>query len=279
LIAIITITAVVVVAVVGYLGGGLVYGQAQLNSARTSYNTVVDHQNSLFDALNQLSSLTSTDVSGSPTAASLQAAKKQVSDVVTKAQTAQPQIETDDGVLAQAQTNLQANQWLTVLSKSGINSALTRISHERKALGVARTITADYVEIGAFDAALYDSIIDLSNAETAANNKDFAGTRSDLEQMKTDIAKAISLDKAPGVPREVDGYLKDLQKLDNDFLTLFSDSASGDTKGADAADAAVNADLTKLDSDDISKVESEINAFYQPLIDSYNSEVAAANRG
>ena len=40
---------------------------------------------------------------------------------------------------------------------------------------------------------------------------------------------------------------------------------------------SLTADLTKLEAYDTNKINTEIQAFYQPLIDTFNSEVNKAN--
>ena len=64
LIAILAIVVVLIASIGGYVVGGLAFAHSRLDSAQTAYNKVVDHQNSLTDAVNSLGNqLTAADVS------------------------------------------------------------------------------------------------------------------------------------------------------------------------------------------------------------------------
>src|SRR5207249_2487674 len=52
--------------------------------------------------------------------------------------------------------------------------------------------------------------------------------------------------------------------------------AAGDYDAEAAADASVAADATRIARYDIDKIGGEIDAFYRPMVDRYNSEITAA---
>jgi hypothetical protein len=277
LVAIIAVVVIVIVAVLGYGIGGYAYAGGKLNSAQDAYNSVVDHQNSLNDTIKSLDTqLTSTDFS-TATTSEIQQSKSKVTDMVTKSQSAQPQISSDDAALAKAEDSLNENSWLTLLRKPDIDKADTRIEHLRKALAVAKTLTADYVQVGTFENALLDVIVDLDDLTAKAQATDLNGATAADEKLKTDVDKAISLDKAPGMPTEMDTLLQDLKALANDFGTLLAAAKAGDSAGANAAEKSLEADAGKLQTVDYKKIGDDINSFYNPLIDQYNSEVDKAN--
>ena len=277
LVAIIAVVVIVIVAVLGYGVGGYAYAQGKLNSAGDSYNSVVAHQNSLNDTINSLSSqITGSDLT-TASSSSITQQKAAIQGIVSKSQSAESQIATDDASLANAESSLQENSWLTVLRKPDLDKTQTRIDHLRKALADAKTITADYVQIGTFYESLYDVVTDLDDVAAKAQAKDLAGATAANQKLKSDTDKAISLDKAPGLPPAVDSLLQGIKSLANDFAALLAAAAAGDSTGANNAEKALESDLTKIEAIDYTKIGTDIEAFYKPLIDAYNSEIDKAN--
>ncbi len=277
IIAGIVIVVVVLVAIVGYAVAGFAYSSSRIDSAKTTYNTVVSHQNALTDEFNSFDSKVSTVNVTTATAAELQQNRTAYQQLVTQSQAAQPTITKDDSDLSAAQASLSENSWLTILDRSNIDQASNKIGHERKALGDAKTITGDLVQLGTFYMAFYDSLIDLDTLDTKAQASDFVGAAAAVVTLKADIAKAIQLAGAPGLPPEMKQFLTVFQSLATDFGKVLSAASAGDSAGADAAVKAVDADVTKLEGFDFTKMSTAIKAFYQPLIDDFNAEVAKAN--
>ena len=280
LIAGLVIVVLLIAAIGGYVVGGLAYANSRLSSAHTAYNKVVEHQNSLTDTVNSAKSkFASLDVSGSSTAASFQTFKTTATGVVTKSQEAQPQIESDDSSLARADAGLKENSWLTIISRSELDKYSAKIGHERKALASAKVLTADYIQLFNFYAAVADVFIDLDAINTKAQAHDLAGAAAASAKMQTDATKAVSLDKAPGLPAEIDVLIKDLQSISSDFTNLINAAAQSNQTAFNNAEKALEADAKKVDGFDYNKADNDIDAYYNPLIDAYNSEVDKANAG
>lgn len=271
------VVLVVVLAVVAYAGAGYAFAKSRIDSATNTYNTAVTHQNSLTDEFNSFDSSLQTSNLTSSTTANLKSTQALYAELVTKSQAAQPTITADDASLASAQASLSDNSWLTVFSRSDLDHAAGKIGHERKALEAAKTITGDFVLLGGFYQALLQTIIDLDDVGTKAQNSDFTGTLTAIGTLKTSVGKAQQLASAPGIPADLKQFLTDMMTLTSDLTKVFNDAIAGDSTAL-AADAKVaEADGTKLDSYDWAKIASEVKAFYQPLIDTFNSEVSAAN--
>ena len=280
LIAGLVIVVVLIAAVGGYVVGGLAYGQTRLNSAHSAYNKVVEHQNSLTDTVNNAQKqFAGSSVSGTTTSSSLQNFKTTMAGVVSKAQKAQPQIESDDASLAGADASLHENSWLTVLSRSELDKESTKIGHERKALAAARVLTADYVQIGNFYQSFADVFIDFDALAAKAQASDLTGAAAASDKLKTDAAKAISLDKAPGLPAEIDTLMHDVQNMATDFANLINAASQKNQAAFNSAESALQSDAGKVEAFDYNKAGNDIDSYYQPLIDAYNSEVDKANAG
>jgi hypothetical protein len=273
IIAAVVIVVVLIAAIGGYLVAGVAFAQSRLSNANNAYNTVVAHQNNLNDTINGLSKQMTTDFSNASTN-ELTSDKSTMAQIVTKSQAAQSEIDSDDAALAKADDGLKENQWLTVLRKSDIDKQSTRIGHARKALATAKVITSDYVQVGNFFQAFYDLLIDFDTLGAKAQAQDLTGVAAADEKLKTDTTKAISLDKAPGIPAEMDQFLQDVKALANDFSALLNARTQS---AQQAAEKALNADLKKIESVDSTKMGNDIDGFYQKLIDQYNSEVDKAN--
>lgn len=279
LVAIIGVVIIVIVAVLGYAVVGYAVAQGKLSSAQNTYNTVVGHENKYTDAINALGTKITGANFGSAPSSDLQSLQTVISQFVTQAQAAGPGIESDDQALAKADSDLKSTEWLTLVSNGDINKASTRIGHIRKALADAKVITADYVQVGTFYQAFLTLALDFDalGKQFSATNPNFTAIASALDKLKTDTAKAISLDKAPGLPSDLDAYLKLVQQVTTDLTNLINAAVNGDSSGVDAANAQAQADATKLDDTDFNKISGEIDSFYKPLIDDYNAEIDKAN--
>lgn len=277
LIAIVAIVLVVVLAAGGYLVGGFIVAQGQLNSATDTYNGVVDHQNTLNEFFKSLSSKINAVSFNDATHDNVAAAKTLYQQLVTQSQSSEPQVDSDSAALDGARAKLSANSWLTGLSKSSLDKESTRIGYAQSALGVAKTILTDYVQYGTFNESLLDSVNDLLTLTDAADQKDLAGASAAAQKLKTDIATAIGQDKAPGLPTETDAFMHDFQSLANDFADLLAAATAGDPNGVTKADNALNADLKKIDGYDQNAMDNESKTFYNNLIDQYNGFVDKAN--
>ena len=280
LVAIVLVVVLVVVVLGGYAVGGFVYGQGKVNSATDAYNKVVDHENKLTDYFNnlnqQLSSATSDPANA--TADQINQEKALYLQLATQSQASQPQVTADDNALASADASLKENSWLTVLSKGSIDKADARIGHARAALAVAKTILADSILYGQFYATVDDAALDLDALDTAANKGDLNGVDTAINTLKTDVAKAIQEDKAPGVASEMDAFLNDLQTTAADFAALVAAVRAGNQNGVNQAVNKLDADTKKLEGYDFDAMSTKEQAFYKALIDQYNKEIEAANK-
>ena len=266
----------VVVGVIGYAAAGDNFASSRLDSARNTYNAVVSHQNAITDEFNAINGeVTAANVANATTAQLMQNRSAYV-QLVTQSQAAEPALVSDDAALAAAQASLEDSRWLTILSRPRLDQLSAKIGHERHALATAKTLGQDLVQLGIFFQAYDDALIDQDTLSTIRAS-DLAGAGSAVMSLKTDVATAIQLSNAPGLPREMQQLLLDLQSLAVDYQKLLKDVAAGDTTAIQADASQGNADAAKVASYDMDKINTEIKSFYQPLIDMFNSEIAKAN--
>ena len=272
----VAIVVLLLVVVIGYTAAGFAFATSRIDSARTSYNAVVAHQNSITDTVNSFNSKFTT-TSTSTTTADLKADRSLLDQVVSKSQAAGATLASDDTSLAAAQSSLTDNSWLTVLSRSSLDNYSAKIGHERKALADAKILTADYVQMGTFYQSFFDAVIDLDIVGTKTTDSDFAGAAAAVSTMKADLAKALAASSAPGLPPEVHAFVVDFQTFATDIGGLLAAVNAGDVSSAQSLTNKVQADVNKLDAYDFTKIGNEIDAYYKPTIDDFNSEISKAN--
>ena len=270
----ITVIAILIVGLIGYAGAGIVYSAVRVSSAERTLNTVVSHQNTLnstFSDINtQLSSLNNS------AAFNPQQALVLVDKSVANSELATQTINQDDASLSTAATRLQDKAWLTLVGRGSLDREATRIRHARNALAAARTIASDEGLDGHFWHALYAGLADLTTLNTQSAAGDLTAAKSTLGTMKTDVDQATQLSTSPGLPTELHDLMADLQTFVGDYGKQLGAQLAGDDASVAAYQAAIVADLAKIGKYDIDKIGREIDAFYKPLIDRFNKEIAAA---
>ena len=270
----IAVIVILILGLIGYAGAGLVYSRSRVTNAEHTLNTVVSHQNSLnatFNDLNtQLSALNGTSTFNSQQAIAL------VDKSVANSELATQTINQDDASLSTAAGDLARNPWLTLVGRSSLNRESTRLAHARKALVAARTVSADEVLDGRFWHALYTALADLANLNSQSGAGDFNGAQSTLSTMKSDVDQAAQLSTSPGLPSALHNLMVDFQTFVTDYGKQLDAQLAGDDAGVATYQATLQADLTRIGGYNIDQIGTEIDAFYKPLINRFNSEIAAA---
>jgi hypothetical protein len=272
----VVVVVVILVAIIGYVAAGFAVAAGQISAADKTLNTVITNENAITAQFNSTKAASALDAKA--TGAELASNKTAVATLVTQSQAAKPTITSDDAALVSAQNSLKDNSWLTALSRSSLDQKSAKITHWRNALASAKTITTDLAQLGTFLESYDDALIDLDNLITKGNASDFTGMAAALGSLKADVAKAISLADAPGVPPDMKAFLTDLQTEGADTTKLLNDAIGGADNATVQADInRISADDTKLAAHDLIAINSAITAFYGTLIDAYNSEVSKAN--
>lgn len=268
------IIAVLIIVVIGYAGVGLVLSATRVAGAERTLNTVVSHENVLNATFNdidsQFSALSSSSAFNPQQAIVLVDRSISNSELVTKT------INADQTSLSNASSQLSSTRWLTMVGGSSLDREATRIGHARNALTAAQTIASDKTQDGHFWRSLYTSLADLTTMNTQSGGGDFTAAKATLGTMKTDVDQAASLATAPGLPVELHSLMTDLQTFVGDYGRQLDAKLAGDDGTAASYQDALNADLQKIGAYDIDKIGGEINAFYKPLIERFNTEIAAA---
>lgn len=268
------LVAVIVIALVGYAAIGFAYSQTRISNADRSLNTVISHQNQLNTTFHEIdTNFTSLSTSSTfnPTAA-----RNVVNQFVSASQNAGKTVDQDDASLATASSGLNDQGWLTVVNRGNVDRESNRIKHARAALADARSVSADYVLDGQYLQAFMDVLVDLDKLSTQSSAADLTGAQNTLTTMKVHVDKAVQLSTAPGLPPELHALTVDLQTLTTDFGKLVTAAQASDDAGVTAAETSVQNDANKISSYNFDTMSSEIDAFYKPMIDGFNSEMSAA---
>ncbi len=277
IVAAVVVVVLILVAVIGYAVVGYAFASSRIAGARSAYNTVVSHQNAITEEFNTLNDKMTALSLSTATTADLQQNRAAYQQLVSQSESVQPTLTADDAFLATAQARLNQNSWLTLIRRSDLDQTSAKIGHERKALADAKSIADDLVELGTFYQAFYDSLIDLDTLTTKATASDFVGAAAAIGTLKSDIAMALQLSGAPGLPPEMKLFLTDFQTLATDVGKLLNAVIAGDTNGVQADVKTVEADNTKIETYDFNKMSAATKVFYQPMIDAFNAEVSIAN--
>jgi hypothetical protein len=264
----------VLIGIIGYAVSGLAYAATRISNADRALNSVVAHQNELNATFKEID--TRFSALGGGAAFNPQQARGVVDQFVSSAGAAGKTVEDDDASLVSASARLAEQRWLTTVSRSNIDKESKRIAHARKALVSARTVVADYVLDGQFMQAFLDTVIDLDLLGKANASGDLAAAKTTLTTMKTHVDKALQLSTAPGLPPELHDLMVDFQNLVSDFGKLVAAAEANDSAALATYFKSVNDDADKLGTYNFTNMSAGIAAFYKPLIDAYNLEMAAA---
>ncbi len=271
----IVIIAIVVIGIISYAVAGFAYTSTRLANADKSLNTVISHQNSLNTTFKDMD----TKFNGLSNTASFDptAAHTLFDQFVALMKAAGTTIDQDDQSLISANDSLNQKSWLTTFTRTSLDKEAARIDHARKGLAIAKTVAGDYVLDGEFIQAFLDAAADLDTLGTQSANADVASAKLTLTAMRTHVAKALQLSTGPGLPAELHELMVDFGTLVTDFGKLLEAAAAGDNTAVTSAEMRVEADANKIGKYDFTKIGTEIDTFYKPLVDSFNSEMARAS--
>jgi hypothetical protein len=274
--AILLLASIAFLAVFGYVLAGFVYLKFRLDSANSAYNTAVEDQNGLAPLINSLKGNAAPAGASTLSASQLQHDRDVMAKWVNDSQAAESQVEADEQLLTDSAAGLSQDRWLAPFSGPTLDRASDRMAAEHNVLADARAIMSDYVQVGSFFQSLFDIEIDFNSIGVSARAQDLNAVNSEIARVRTDTAKAISLDKAPGLPAEVAETMRLIQVIDGDFSNVLNAAFSHNASALSAAEKAGDADIARLQAIDHTRVVSEIYAFYSPFIEAYNKDVAKA---
>jgi hypothetical protein len=270
----IAVLGVLIIGVILYAGTGIVYAGALSASAEHTLNTVVSHQNALNTSFNEIDSEVAA-LGGSGTFDPQQAVGL-VDRSVISSQAAASRINLDDSSLASVQGQLDSSRWLTLVGHSTVDRESARVGHARKALAAARMIAADQVLDGHFWHALYTALGQLDTLNNQSGSGDFTSAEATLAAMQADVVQAVEQSTAPGLPPDLHALMLDLQSFVSDFGKQLDAQIAGDDATVVQYQTSLDGDRDKLGTYNVDKIGSDIDAFYRPLIERFNSEIAAA---
>lgn len=271
---VVVLIAVVIVGIIGYAVTGFAYATNRVAIADRALNTVISHQNTLNTTFKNIDSEFGS-LSGSATFNSQQA-RSIADEFVASATKAGITVKQDDASLAAASAGLDEQRWLTVFSRGLLDKEAGRVAHARRALADARTIADDYLLDGQFLQAFLDATADLDALAAQTSSSDLAGASSTVATMKTHVDNALQLSTAPGLPPDLHSLMNDFETLVADFGKLITAAQTKDNSGVTSAAATIQADADKISGYNYDKISADIDAYYKPLVDAFNSQMAAA---
>jgi hypothetical protein len=270
----IVLTVIVLAGIIGYAVTGLAYAQTRVGNANKTLNVVISHQNGLNTTVTDLNSKFNSLSSGATS--DPQQARDLFSQFAASETAAGATDDQDAASLAVAKASLSERQWLTIFARSSLDDEAAKIDHARKALSIAKTAAAGYAQVGLFFQTYYGVQVDFELVSTQVASADLAGAGTTLATMKTDVDKGLQLSSAPGLPSEVHAQMIDLGTLVSDYRKLLDSVAANDDTAIINANKSVQADAAKLETYKVDKIMTEIGAYYAPMFDEINAEMAKA---
>jgi hypothetical protein len=270
----VVLIVIVLIGIIGYAAAGFAYATARVAIADKSLNSVISHQNSLNTTFKDIN--TKFNGLSSSSASDPKQAHNLIDQFVANARSAGTTVAKDDASLVSAKASLKEQQWLTLISRGSLAKEEARIDHARNALAQAKTIAADYVQDGEFIQAFLDSMVDLDTFDTQTASADIPGAKVTLASLSTHVDKALQLSTAPGLPSELHNLMVDFRTLIGDFGKLLEAAAANNDKAITSAEASILADADKIGTYNFDQISAQIDAYYKPLVDTFNSEMAKA---
>ena len=270
----IVITVIVVIGIIGYAATGLAYAQTRVGNADKTLSVVISHQNSLNTTVADLNSkFNSLSTSATFDPRQARTLFQQFAAGETAAGVADDQ---DDASLASSRATLSQRDWLTIVARGSLDKEAAKIDHARKALSIAKAAAAGYAQVGQFFQTYYGVQVDFELVSTQVASADLAGASTTLATMKTDVDNGLQLSSSPGLPTELHALMVDLGTLVTDFGKLLSAAAANHDTAIANAENSVQADAGKLGTYNVDKIMAEITAYYKPMFDTINLEMAKA---
>lgn len=269
-IAAISVVVMVLVGVMAYTVVGYTFASSRISDANGAINSTQSHR----DYVNTTLDLLDQQVGSFATLSDSRLGKSLSGQVVSESQGISATVGSNDQALAAARARLNDQQWLTVISSGRLANQASRIDHARKAVATVKSAADDYVLLGQFFQALFQSLIDWGTLEADAQNNDFVGAAGADTMLQADVAKALAAStKAPALPQEYKDHLTALGAYATDVGAYFN----ARTRAAqDAALKLIDADIVKLNAIDFTGTSAKLRSYYQHYRDDFNTEMDKA---
>jgi hypothetical protein len=265
----VVVIVVLLVGIISYVFAGYAFASSRISDASVAISTATAHRsyvNTTFDLLDQ--QLMSLDAITDDAQA-----KSTSGQLVSESQSMGTTVGGDDQSLAAARLRLRDQQWLTTTSSGRLAAMVTRIDHARKAVSTVKSAAGDYVQLGQFFQAFYQALIDGGTLIAAAKNNDLVGSVAADAAFQLDLAKAIKVANAPGLPQQYHDFLAALQTYAADFAKELN---ARDKATFDNAHNSVIADAVKVNAVDFTGATARIQSYYKHYRDDFNSEMDKA---
>ena len=269
-----TVLAALIVVVIVYAAAGIVVAATRVTNAERTLNAVVAHQNTLNSTFRDIDVQLGQLSGGS--AFNPEQAIILVDKSISNSQLATKTIEDDNASLNSASSQLQSQRWLTFVGQNSLDRETTRLQHAHNALDAAGSYVSDELQDGHFWHSLYAGLDDMTKVRSQDYANDVQAAAATLVTLKSDIDTAAQLSTSPGLPKALHDMTADMQTLVTDYGKELDAKLAGDDAGILSTQQAINADLQKIAAYDFDTIAAEITAYFKPLLDRFNSEMAAA---
>jgi hypothetical protein len=264
--------AMVFLVMIGYIVGGAAAAGGPVGQTDAALRATFDHQDRVVASLSEDPFKNLDFKSNTP---DIPTAKTALASYEHRLASATDLVASDRAALQRIRPDLHASI-LTLPERAAIDRDRRRVDAALAGLASARDGLAVLEKESAFAAPFLDA---LAGFVALGNATDLAGVQAQLPGTGASLQKAVDLAKPPAVPAELGPMLTAMQQAVTDLRAMVAAAQANDQTAFTTASAALDADVKAMTGFDQTALDQADQVRFQPMIDSYNSQMKIAAGG
>ena len=264
--------AMVFLVMIGYVVAGAAAAGGPVGRADAALRATFDHQDRVVASLSENPFKNLDFKSNTPDIAT---AKTALAAYEHRLASATALVTTDRAALQRIRLDLHGSI-LTLPERAAIDRDHRRVDAALAGLASARDGLAILEKESAFAAPFLDA---LAGFLALGNATDLAGVQAQLPGTGASLQMAVDLAKPPAVPAELGPMLTAMQQAVTDLRAMVAAAQANDQAAFSTASAALDADVKAMTGFDQTALDQADQLRFQPMIDSYNSQMKIAAGG
>jgi hypothetical protein len=264
--------ALVFLLMIAYIVGGAAAAGGPVGRADAALRATFDHQNRVVASLSEDPFKNLDFKSNTPDIAT---AKNALAVYEQRLASATALVATDRAGLQRIRPDLDGSI-LTLPERVALDRDRRRVDAALAGLASAKDGLAVLGQESTFAAPFLDALagfVELGNAT------DLAGVQAQLPSTGASLQQAVDLAKPPAVPAELGPMLTAMQQAVTDLASMVAAAKANDQAAFNAASTALDADVKAMTGFDQTALDQADQVRFQPMIDSYNSQMKIAAGG
>jgi hypothetical protein len=257
---------------IGYIVGGAAAAGEPVGRADAALKATFDHQGRVVASLSEDPFKNLDFKSNTPDIAT---AKTALAAYEQRLASATALVATDRAALQRIRPGLHASI-LTLPERAAIARDRRRVDAALAGLASAMEGLVILDQESAFAAPFLDA---LAGFVALGNATDLAGVQAQLPATGASLQIAVGLAKPPAVPAELGPMLTAMQQAVTDLQSMVAAAKANDQAAFSTASTALDADVKAMTGFDQTALDQADQVRFQPMIDSYNSQMKIAAGG